>query len=72
MELIEKEREKQELKNLEKKFEISNMESTLEAKRNEMAERRAEDLVDTYLKAKNMRVLFVYVFLFDYVILYFI
>jgi hypothetical protein len=27
----------------------------MEAKRNEMAAKRAEDLVDTYLRAKNMR-----------------
>ena len=29
----------------------------MELKRNEMAEKRAQDLVDSYLKAKNMRVI---------------
>ena len=56
IEFIQSEREKQELNNLQKKFEISNIESAMEVKRNEMAEKRAEDLADSYLKAKNMRV----------------
>ena len=42
--------------NLEKKIEMTNFENAMDAKRNEMAEKRANDLVETYLKAKNMRV----------------
>ena len=56
IEFIQSEREKHEMNNLQKKFEIANIESAMELKRNEMAEKRAEDLVDSYLKAKNMRV----------------
>ncbi len=56
IEFIQSEREQQEFNNLQKKFEIANIESAMELKRNEMAEKRAEDLVDSYLKAKNMRV----------------
>lgn len=56
MEMIRLEHERQEMVSLKKKFEISNIESEMEAKRNLMAEKRAEDLVNTYLKAKNMRV----------------
>ena len=43
--------------NLEKKIDINNIESAIEAKRSEMAEKRSEDLVDSYLKAKKMRVI---------------
>ncbi len=56
MELIKSERERQELFNIQKKLELSNIESAMEAKRSEMAEKRAQDLVNTYLKAKSMRV----------------
>jgi hypothetical protein len=56
MELVKSERERQELLNIQKKFELSNIENAMEAKRSEMAEKRAQDLVDTYLKAKSMRV----------------
>ena len=45
--------------NIKLKMEQANAELSLEAKRNEMAEKRAEDLLSTYLKAKNMRV-FIY------------
>lgn len=58
MEMIRTERERQEMLNLKKKFDLSNMESEIEAKRNLMAEKRAEDLVNTYLRAKNLRVSF--------------
>ena len=56
MEMIRLEKERQEMINLKKKFEINNIESEIEAKRSLMAEKRAEDLLNTYLKAKNMRV----------------
>lgn len=56
MELIKSERERQELLNIQKKLELSNIENAMEAKRSEMAEKRAQDLVNTYLKAKSMRV----------------
>jgi hypothetical protein len=54
--MIRLERERQEMINIQKKLEIGNIENAMDAKRNEMAEKRAEDLVDSYLKAKNMRV----------------
>jgi ribonuclease Y len=56
MEMVRLEKERQEMINLKKKFEINNIESEIEAKRNLMAEKRAEDLLNTYLKAKDMRV----------------
>lgn len=56
METIRLEKERQEMTNLKKKFDASNIENEIEAKRSLMAEKRAEDLVTTYLKAKNMRV----------------
>jgi hypothetical protein len=56
MEMVRLEKERQEMINLKKKFEINNIESEIEAKRSLMAEKRAEDLLNTYLKAKNMRV----------------
>ena len=58
MELIRSERERQEMLNIQKKLDISNIEKSIEEKRNEMAEKRALELVESYLKAKNMRVLF--------------
>ena len=58
MELIRSERERQEMLNIQKKLDISNIEKSIEEKRNEMAEKRAIELVESYLKAKNMRVLF--------------
>jgi hypothetical protein len=60
MELIRSERERQEMLNIQKKLDISNIEKSIEEKRNEMAEKRALELVESYLKAKNMRVLFYY------------
>ena len=60
IEQIRLERERQEIANIRKKIEITNIESGIEAKRNEMAEKRAEDLADTYLKTKNLRVLLSY------------
>ena len=60
------ERERQEIENIRKKIEITNIESGIEAKRNEMAEKRAEDLADTYLKTKNLRVLISFRFLPKY------
>lgn len=42
--------------NLQKKLDITNIEKTLEEKRNEMAEKRALDMVDSFLRAKSMRV----------------
>ena len=56
MEMLRLAKENQEMANLKKKFETSNIENELEAKRNLIAEKRAQDLVATYLKAKNMRV----------------
>ena len=60
MELIRSERERQEMLNIQKKLDISNIEKSIEEKRNEMAEKRALELVESYLKAKNMRVLLYY------------
>jgi hypothetical protein len=51
-------RERQEMLNIQKKLDINQMESAINAKRNEIAEKRAEELVDTYLKNKQMRVRF--------------
>ena len=56
MDLIRIERERQEIANIRKKLELENEEAGMDAKRNEIAERRANDLVDTYLKTKNLRV----------------
>lgn len=56
MNMIIMERERQEMANLQKKMEINNLESALDTKRNEIAEKRAEELVNTYLKNKQMRV----------------
>ncbi len=50
-------REAQELANIRKKIELENIESGMEAQRNEMAERRAHDLCQTYLRAKAARLL---------------
>lgn len=49
-------REAQELANIRKKIELENIENGMEAQRNEMAEKRANDLCETYLKTKNIRV----------------
>jgi hypothetical protein len=56
MEMIRLESERQEMANLRKKFDISNIENELEAKRYLIAEKRVEDLVNTYLRIKNMKV----------------
>jgi len=56
MEMIRLESERQEMANLKKKFDISNIENELEAKRYLIAEKRVEDLVNTYLRIKNMKV----------------
>jgi uncharacterized pyridoxal phosphate-containing UPF0001 family protein len=50
------ERERYEMLNIQKKLDIDQMESAMDAKRNEIAEKRAEELVDTYLRNKQMRV----------------
>jgi hypothetical protein len=42
--------------NIQKKLDINNIEKSIVEKRNEMAEKRALELVESYLKAKNMRV----------------
>ena len=57
MNLIRLERERREMANFKKKLEILNMESAIDVKRNEIAEKRAEDLVNSYLKNKEMRVM---------------
>jgi len=56
MEMIRLESERQEMANLRKKFDISNIENELEAKRYLIAEKRVEDLVNTYLRIKNIKV----------------
>ncbi len=56
MEMIRLESERQEMANLKKKFDISNIENELEAKRYLIAEKRVEDLVNTYLRIKNIKV----------------
>jgi len=50
------ERERQEIANIRKQLELEQLESDMLAKRNEIAERRAEDLADSYLRAKKTRV----------------
>jgi hypothetical protein len=50
------EREKQDMLSIQKKVELTNIENAIELKRYEMALKRAEDLADSYLKAKRMRV----------------
>ena len=57
METIRAEREKQEMLNIQKKLDITQIEQSIESKRNEMAEKRSIDLVESYLKAKNMLVI---------------
>jgi hypothetical protein len=69
MELIRSERERQEMLNIQKKLDINNIEKSIEDKRNEMAEKRAVELVESYLKAKNMRVNFnckIFINIFNY------
>jgi hypothetical protein len=58
MNAIRAERERQEMLNIQKKLDIDQIESAIDAKRNEIAEKRAEELVDAYLKNKQMRVRF--------------
>lgn len=56
MEQIRMEREKQDLSNIQKQLELSQIENEIEMKKSEMAIKRAEDLADSYLKAKNIKV----------------
>lgn len=42
---------------IQKKMAEVNIENGLESKRNEMAEKRAQELLDSYLKVKNLRVI---------------
>jgi hypothetical protein len=49
-------REKLELLNARKKFEVKDIDNVLETKRAEMAEKRTNQLVECYLKAKSKRV----------------
>jgi hypothetical protein len=56
MNLLKIERERQEEINMQKKLEISNISNKIDLMRNEQAEIRAEDLADTFLRNKQMRV----------------
>ena len=55
-EALREERERQETLNIRHRLDMHAAESALQAKRVEMAQRRAEDVADAYLKTKAMRV----------------
>lgn len=42
--------------NIQKKLDLENVENAIELKRYEMAQKRAEDLADSFIKSKNLRV----------------
>lgn len=57
MEQLRLEKEKQDMTNIQKRLELTHLENEIELKKQEMAMKRAEDLADSYLKAKNLKVL---------------
>lgn len=63
MEQLRLEREKQDMSNIQRKLELCQLDNEIELKKNEIAQKRAEDLADSYLKTKNLKVtLFILVF----------
>ncbi len=56
LEAVRMERERQSIANIRKKLELERVESGMEARKNEIAEKRAEDVTDSFLRAKRMRV----------------
>lgn len=52
------EKERLDLSSIHKKLEMVEIENEIEMKKQEMAMKRAEDLADTFLKAKNLKVRF--------------
>lgn len=56
MEQLRLEREKQDMSNIQRKLELSQLDNEIELKKNEIAQKRAEDLADSYLKTKNLKV----------------
>jgi hypothetical protein len=56
LEMIQTERENQEAHTFQAKIEMNKIENEIEIKKNEIAEKRANDLADTFLKIKEMRV----------------
>ena len=57
MEQLRLEREKQDMSNIQRKLELSQLDNEIELKKNEIAQKRAEDLADSYLKTKNLKVM---------------
>lgn len=63
MEQLRLEREKQDMSNIQRKLELSQLDNEIELKKNEIAQKRAEDLAESYLKTKNLKVtLYILVF----------
>ena len=56
MEQLRLEREKQDMSNIQRTLELSQLDNEIELKKNEIAQKRAEDLADSYLKTKNLKV----------------
>lgn len=56
MEQMRLEKERNDLSSIHKKIEMVQVENEIEMKKQEMAMKRAEDLADSYLKAKNLKV----------------
>lgn len=66
MEQMRLEKERHDLSSIHRKIEMSEIENEIERKRQEMAQKRAEDLADSYLKTKNLKVLNYGFFRFDF------